>query len=287
MLGIIGGTGFSTLDGLSILEETVVDTPFGKASSPLVKMRYGSLECYFLSRHGPQQLLPHEVNYRANIYALKMLGVRQIVGFSAVGSLREEIAPGDIVLPSQYIDWVKGGRPKSFFGNGLAAHVSTALPTCRVLSDALACAADAPTCTAAPPQQGVHRDKTYVCVDGPRLGTQAESHFFRHMGCDLVGMTNVPEAFLAREAQICYSTVGLVSDYDCWKDDPADHADTATIIARYGASLNRAKALLLAFLENGPPPPCPTCRTSLQGALLTPRHALSASAREILAVLEA
>ncbi len=281
MLGIIGGTGFYKLQGLEIIEAVEMDTPFGKPSAPLTRARYAGKEVFFLPRHGAQhQFLPHEVNYRANIYALKKAGVKQLMGFSAVGSLREDIAPGDFAIPTQYIDWVKGSREKTFFGNGVAAHVSTARPVCQNLVEGL---------TRAAQKTGVviHTSNTYVCVDGPRLGTQAESHFFRQIGGDLVGMTNVPEVFLAREAQICYAIVGIVTDYDCWKEDPADHADTATIIARYGASLTKANATLLAFLEGHLPDENPACRESLKRAVMTPDDALSEQARGLLAVLRA
>lgn len=281
MLGIIGGTGFYKLQGLETVEEVEMDTPFGKPSAPLTRARYAGKEVFFLPRHGARhQFLPHEVNYRANIFALKKAGVKQLIGFSAVGSLREEIAPGDFAIPSQYIDWVKDGRVKTFFGNGVTAHVSTARPVCQHLVDGLSIAARKTGAT-------IHTGKTYICVDGPRLGTQAESHFFRQIGGDLVGMTNVPEVFLAREAQICYAIVGIATDYDCWKENPADHADTATIIARYGASLEKANAALLAFLEGDLPQGCPSCRESLKGAVMTPDDALSGQARDMLAVLRA
>ena len=281
MLGIIGGTGFYKLEGLEIIEEMDVSTPYGKPSAPLGKARYEGKELIFLPRHGAHhQFLPHEVNYRANIYALKQAGVRQVVGFSAVGSLREEIAPGDFAIPTQYIDWIKDGRIKTFFGNGIAAHVSTAEPVCPNLVKGLIEAA-------ARVEAKLHTGKTYVCVDGPRLGTRAESHFFRQFGGDLVGMTNVPEVFLAREAQIAYATVGIATDYDCWKDNPADHADTATIIARYGASLQKANTLLKDFLEHAVPEPSMTSRESLKGAVMTPDNALSIEAKELMSVLRA
>jgi len=281
MLGIIGGTGFCELEGLDIVEEIDVSTPFGKPSAPLVKARYASKELIFLPRHGVRhQFLPHEINYRANVYALKQAGVVQVIGFSAIGSLRENIEPGDFAVPTQYIDWVKDGRIKTFFGNGITAHVSTAEPVCPNLTKALAEAAVRTNII-------LHTGKTYVCVDGPRRGTRAESHFLRQIGGDLVGMTNIPEVFLAREAQLCYATVGIVTDYDCWKDDPADHADTATIIARYGASLNKAKALLKNFLEHSLPKQSATSRESLKGAIMTPDHALSEEAITLLNVLRA
>ncbi len=281
MLGIIGGTGFYQLEGLKIIEEMIVSTPFGDPSAPLRRVQYMGKDLIFLPRHGvDHQFLPHEVNYRANIYALKKVGVRQVIGFSAVGSLREDIAPGDFSVPTQYIDWVKDGRIKTFFGNGLVAHVSTAEPVCRNLVTALAAAAAQLTF---PMSTGT----TYVCIDGPRFGTRAESHFMRQIGGDLVGMTNVPEVFLAREAQLSYATVGIATDYDCWKEDPADHADTAAIIARYGKSLDKANALLRTFLENPQPEASAACRQSLDGAIMTPDRALSAEAKALLDVLRA
>ncbi|OIN86509.1 MAG: methylthioadenosine phosphorylase [Alphaproteobacteria bacterium CG1_02_46_17] len=281
MLGIIGGTGFYKLEGLEVIEEIDADTPFGKPSAPLARVRYADKEVIFLPRHGARhQFLPHEVNYRANIYALKQAGIRQIVGFSAIGSLREDIAPGEFAIPEQYIDWVKDGRVKTFFGSGIAAHVSTAKPVCSNLTQALADAAQRINTK-------LHTGKTYICVDGPRLGTQAESHFFRQIGGDLVGMTNVPEVFLAREAQICYATVGIATDYDCWKEDPADHADTATIIARYGASLVKANAMLKSFLEAPLPKADPLIRENLRGAIMTPDETLSTQALDMLTVLRA
>ena len=279
MLGIIGGTGFYKLDGVELTGELDVTTPFGKPSAPLQRARFQDKQLVFLARHGAHhQFLPHEINYRANIFALKQAGVRQIVGVSAVGSLRQELAPGHFAIPTQYIVWVKDGRAKTFFGNGLAAHVSTAETVCPNLQDAL---------TAAAVKAGVtlHRNKAYVCVDGPRFGTRAESHMLRLMGGDLVGMTNVPEAFLAREAQICYATLGIVTDYDCWKDDPSDHADTATIMARYGQCLQQAHTMLKTVLAQPLPAMPPMFRQGLTGAVLTPDSALSVEARDILAVL--
>jgi 5'-methylthioadenosine phosphorylase len=199
MLSVIGGTGVYAFEGLEITDTHEVVTPFGRPSAPIVEGRLGGAPLLFLARHGQgHALLPHEVNYRANIWALKSLGATRVVGVSAVGSLRLEIAPGDLSVPDQYFDFVKGPREKSFFGGGMAAHVSTAEPTCARLTAAVAAAGERVGVS-------VHTGKTYGCVDGPRLGTRAESFFLRDAaGCDLVGMTNVPEVFLAREAQLCY-----------------------------------------------------------------------------------
>lgn len=282
MLGIIGGTGIYQLEGLEVTAEHELETPFGAPSAPIIQGRMGERDLFFLPRHGRKhELLPSEVNYRANIWALKKLGVTEVVGLSAVGSLREEIAPGDLSLPDQYFDFVKGNREKTFFGKGLAAHVSTAEPTSKPLADAL---------EQAGAQVGisVHRGKTYGCVDGPRLGTRAESFFLRGAaGCDLVGMTNVPEVFLAREAQISYCTIAIATDYDCWMEDPAHHVSVEQVIARYGASLEKAKKLLTAFINASVQElDCPS-RTSLACAVLTPRDSLTAEQQALLELLSA
>ncbi|MBF6989464.1 S-methyl-5'-thioadenosine phosphorylase [Cupriavidus sp. IK-TO18] len=283
MLGIIGGTGIYAIDGLSVINEHLVDTPFGAPSAPVLHGRLGATEVMFLPRHGRQhELLPHEVNYRANIYALKALGVRQIIGLSAVGSLRQEIAPGDFTIPTQYVDWVRGNRAKTFFGDGLAAHVSSAEPTCSRLASTL-------EATIRDLRLPAHAKVTYGCVDGPRLGTRAESHFLRNaMACDVVGMTNVPEVFLAREAQICYCTLGIVTDYDCWLEDPAQHVTVAAVIARYGASVGRAKQILTQILSTGlPDHDACSCRHALCDAVLTPEGAVPAEKRALLQLLRA
>jgi 5'-methylthioadenosine phosphorylase len=279
MLAVIGGTGIYELAGMQVDEHLDGPTPFGTPSGHIVKGRLGGRELLFLARHGAgHKLLPHEVNYRANIYALKRAGATQILGFSAVGSLVQEIAPGDLAMPSQYFDWTKGGRARSFFGEGVAAHVSTAQPASARLIDWAAGQAQA---------MGIqlHRDVTYACVEGPRLGTRAESLFMRQAGCQLVGMTNVPEVFLAREAQICYATVCIATDYDCWMDDPAMHVSVSAILAKYRESLDRARSLLDALLAGPLPAEEPEIRTALQYSMLTPDEALNDAQREWLAVL--
>lgn len=282
MLGILGGTGVYAIDELKDSEELRLDTPYGAPSAPLVKGRVGERWVVFLARHGQaHQYLPHEVNYRANIWALKMAGVTQLLGISAVGSLRQEIAPGDLALPSQYFDFVKGARDKTFFGEGLAAHVSTAEPTCPCLAERVARAA-------ASIDVAVHRNKTYACVDGPRLGTRAESFFLRDAaGCDLVGMTNVPEVFLAREAQLCYTTLTIATDYDCWLDDPAQHVTVEQVIARYGSSLAKARQVVAALLQQQEEASAGCgCRSALAAAVLTPIDRLSPDKQSLLELLQ-
>jgi 5'-methylthioadenosine phosphorylase len=280
MLAIIGGTGLYELPGMQVEQRLEGNTPFGDPSGAIVKGRLNGQPLLFLARHGAgHRLLPHEVNYRANIYALKRAGALQLLGFSAVGSLAQHIAPGDFALPDQYFDWTRGNRERSFFGRGVAAHVSTARPVSAAMIDAVMRAG------AGVPGLKLHRDVTYACVEGPRLGTRAESHFMRSVGCHLVGMTNVPEVFLAREAQLGYATVGIVTDYDCWMDDPSRHVTVASIFERYANSLDRARGLLERVLAAPLPQIEPESRAALQHAMMTPDEALSEAQREWLGVL--
>lgn len=279
MLAIIGGTGLYDLAGMQIEETLNGETPFGAPSGPVLRGRLGGQAMLFLARHGAgHRLLPHEVNYRANIFALKRAGATAVLGFSAVGSLAEHVAPGDLAMPEQYVDWTRGARERSFFGGGVAAHVSTANPVSAALVDALCVSAQALG-------QTLHRGLTYACVEGPRLGTRAESHLLRQLGCHLVGMTNVPEAFLAREAQLAYATVGIVTDYDCWMEDPARHVSVSVIFDLYGQSLQKARGLLDHLAAQPAVLPEPAIRTALAGAMLTPLGALSTAQRAWMDVL--
>lgn len=279
MLAIIGGTGIYELPGMTIEQEITLPTPFGTPSGAIVRGTLDGQPLLFLARHGAgHKLLPHEVNYRANIFALKRAGADSILGFSAVGSLAEHIAPGHFAMPSQYLDWTRGRRENSFFGGGVAAHVSTARPVSPGLIDWVANQAQAMGMT-------LHRDVTYACVEGPRLGTRAESLFMRQVGCQLVGMTNVPEVFLAREAQMAYATVGIVTDYDCWMEDASKHVTVASIFALYAEAVARARELLGALLRTPLPTPEEEIRTALTYAVLTPDTALTDSQRDWLAVL--
>lgn len=201
-----------------------------------------------------------------------------MLGFSAVGSLREEIHPGEFAIPAQYFDFVKGNRERTFFGGGVAAHVSTAEPVCPNMTEWI-------VSKAAQMSLPVHINKTYAGVDGPRLGTKAESNFFRAAGCDLVGMTNVPEVFLAREAQLCYATIGIATDYDCWMEDPSQHVSVADVISRFGESLSQAKELMLALLETPLPEAEASYRETLATALLTPPANIPGPKRELMEVL--
>ena len=279
MLAIIGGTGIYQLDGMQVDEHSEIDTPFGRPSGPVTRGRLGGRTLMFLARHGSgHRLLPHEVNYRANIYALKAAGATQLLGVSAVGSLIEHVAPGDLAMPDQYFDWTKGGRARSFFGGGVAAHVSTAHPVSANLVawvSAQAGELDIP----------LHRDLAYACIEGPRLGTRAESLFLRQVGCQLVGMTNVPEVFLAREAQLGYASLCIATDYDCWKEDTGQHASMAAILERYAASLSTVRRLLVALMGRDLPEPEPDIRHALRDAVMTADAALTPMQREWLEVL--
>jgi 5'-methylthioadenosine phosphorylase len=279
MIGIIGGTGLYELPGLVSVRTQEVPTPFGKPSAPLLRGSLHGREAVFLARHGLQhELLPSEINFRANIWALKHLGVRTVIGVSAVGSLREQIRPGDLSLPSQYLDFTKGTRASSFFGGGLVAHISSAHPVCAATAQQVTRAAQA--CGVA-----LHQDKTYACVEGPRLGTRAESLFLRSAGADLVGMTNVPEAFLALEAQIGYCTIALATDYDCWLEDPAQHVSAHEVLAAFRANLERVQQLLAHSIAQYEEDETRPCRQGLRGALVTPRARMTDAQRELVDLL--
>jgi len=283
MIGILGGTGLYEFEKLKVLEERKVSTPFGNPSGPVSIGVYDGgqtspTQVAFLPRHGKRhQLLPSEINYRANIFALKSVGVTQLVSTSAVGSLQKEVRPGDLVLPSQYWDATKGIRNPTFFGNGVVAHISTAEPTSASLQNALSIHGQELDFS-------IHQHKTYVCVEGPRLGNRFESLWFQKMGCDVVGMTNVPEVYLAREAQISYTTLAAVTDYDCWLEDPTQHVSVDQVLSTYGATLQRLKQVLEKLLSH-PPEPDSTSRNALQNAILSPLNQLSEDQRKWIEVL--
>ncbi len=279
MLAIIGGTGLYELAGLEIEARIDGKTPFGEPSGAVLRGRIGERQLLFLARHGAgHRLLPHEVNYRANIFALKQAGATMVLGLSAVGSLAEQVAPGDLAMAEQYVDWTRGARERTFFGAGVAAHVSTANPVSAALVDAVAASAGALGVT-------LHRGLTYACVEGPRLGTRAESILLRQLGCHLVGMTNVPEAFLAREAQMAYAVIGIVTDYDCWMEDAARHVSATSIFELYGQSLTKARSVLNHLFAQALPAPEPAIRGALRSALLTADHAMTPEQRQWMAVL--
>lgn len=276
MIGIIGGTGLYQMDGLQVTQVRELGTPFGAPSSPIVLGVLQGQDVAFLARHGlHHDLLPSEINYRGNVWALKSLGVRTIIGVSAVGSLREEIRPGDLALPSQYIDFTKGLRASTFFGRGLVAHISTAHPTCAATAALIARTARS---LALP----IHENKVYACVEGPRLGTRSESFFLRQAGADLVGMTNVPEAFLACEAQLGYCTIAVATDYDCWLDDSQQHASAEQILSLFRSNLERVQRIIAGVAERYVEDESRPCRQALRAAIVTPRERMTAEQRVLL-----
>ncbi|MDB9953346.1 MTAP family purine nucleoside phosphorylase [Porticoccaceae bacterium] len=280
MLALIGGSGLYSLEGLEIEEHLVLDTAFGNPSTAISRGVYQGQSILFLPRHGiAHQFLPHEVNYRANIFALKTLGATQIVSISAAGSLREDIRPGDLALVSQYFDHTRGQRQHTFFGQGVSAHIATANPCCPALSADIIDAAKRINLP-------LHQDKTYGCIEGPRLGTRAESHFLRSAAnCDLVGMTNVPEAFLAREAQMAYCSVCLITDYDCWKDDSRQHVSMDQFFATYGGALTKAQALFAEFIRSPLRDTPNAIRHSLENAMLTPPQNMNTEQQQWFEIL--
>lgn len=223
VIGVIGGSGLYEMEGLQDVASVRVETPFGEPSDEFVTGVLNGVRMVFLPRHGRgHRLLPSEVNYRANIYAMKKLGVERIISVSAVGSLKEAIVPGHIVIPDQFIDRTKGVRADTFFGNGIVAHAAFADPVCASLSNVLYEAAKRAGATA-------HKGGTYVCMEGPAFSTRAESFMYIGLGASIIGMTNLTEAKLAREAEICYGIIALSTDYDCWHDAHEDVSVEAVI----------------------------------------------------------
>lgn len=243
-IGILGGSGLYRMEGLTQVRETVVDTPYGAPSDALLLGKLGGVDVAFLARHGrTHSLLPGEVPYRANIHAMKSLGVEYLISVSAVGSMREDVAPLHMVLPDQYIDLTKR-RDATFFGNGAVAHVSLADPVCPTLRGVLEQAfADSRAASAGFADIELHGSGSYVCIEGPAFSSRAESHWYRSMGATVIGMTNMPEARLAREAEIAYASLALVTDWDCWH--PHQACVTAEMaIANLQGNAERAQILL-------------------------------------------
>ena len=278
VIGVIGGSGLYEIEGLTEVKEIVVETPFGAPSDAYITGTLGGAKMVFLPRHGRgHRYLPSEVNYRANIYGMKTLGVEQIISVSAVGSMKEKIVPGHIVIPDQFFDRTQGKRASTFFGNGVVGHVQFADPICGGLADILAEAAVAVGAT-------VHKGGTYICIEGPNFSTRAESNIFRSWGVDVIGMTNVPEARLAREAEICYGTVALATDYDCWHDGHDDVSVEAVIaIIRQNVATAREiiKAAVERILARRQHRDC-ACATALQYAIMTERNLIPAATRQAL-----
>ncbi|GAA2501633.1 S-methyl-5'-thioadenosine phosphorylase [Winogradskya humida] len=255
-IGVIGGSGLYDLDLLQEVETVTPSTPYGDPSGPITVGTLAGRRVAFVARHGSgHRLLPSEVPYRANIFALRALGVRQIFAISAVGSLAERYTPGTLVVPDQLVDRTKGIRPGTFFGAGVVGHVPMADPYCsRLRKDLLS--------------TGVTDGATYCCIEGPQFSTRAESNLYRSWGLDLIGMTAVPEAALAREAQLCYASLALVTDYDCWHDSAA--SVTVELVAQtMRANLSAAREVLTTAITQADPDVRCTCHTALTSAVMT------------------
>jgi 5'-methylthioadenosine phosphorylase len=274
IIGVIGGSGLYQMASLEQIREIQTKTPFGRPSEKFISGRLGKTELIFLPRHGQgHRWLPTEINFRANIFAMKKFGVDRIISVSAVGSLRQEIAPGDIVVPDQFIDRTTQ-RPSTFFGNGIVAHVSLADPFCQDLSAKLASAAAA--------EGGkVHARGTYLCMEGPQFSTRAESHLYRSWGADVIGMTNLQEAKLAREAEICFSTLALATDYDCWNQAAGDvEIENVLAVLRHNAELAQRVIQRVATLLTDSRS-C-FCAMSLKDAIITERSRIPRKIRSEL-----
>lgn len=280
-IGIIGGSGLYKMEGLDDVAEHRMSTPFGDPSDVVVTGTLDGVPVAFLARHGRQHsYLPSEIPFRANIWALKSLGVEYLISVSAVGSLKEEFAPRQMVLPDQFIDMTKR-RDGTFFGQGAVAHVGLAHPVCSALSEVIA---EAFT-DARLGDTVLHRGGTYVCIEGPAFSTLAESELYRSWGASIIGMTNMPEARLAREAEIAYATLALVTDYDCWHKTH----ETVTLemaIANLLHNAANAQALIRASVRRlADNPPASAAHQALRQAMITPPSGMSAAVRERLAPL--
>jgi 5'-methylthioadenosine phosphorylase len=276
-IGIIGGSGLYDMAEVTDREDVTLSTPFGEPSGPYVLGTLRGKRVAFLARHGAgHRLSPSELNFRANIFGMKALGVEYILSASAVGSLKQEYKPLDIVIPDQFIDRTRN-RISTFFGRGLVAHVGFAHPFCRILSGI---AYDSGTQARAT----MHKGGTYVCMEGPQFSTLAESRLYRSWGADIIGMTNLQEAKLAREAEICYTTIALVTDYDCWHPDH-DCVTVEMVIANLVQNARTAQQIIAAAVERLPYERACECASALKYALITRPDAIPEQAKRELAPL--
>jgi len=278
VIGVIGGSGLYSMDALEDVKSVKVTTPFGEPSDEYITGRLGGVKMVFLPRHGrSHKLLPSEINYRANIYGMKKLGVQWIISVSAVGSMREEIHPGDMVIVDQFFDRTKS-RVSTFLGNGVAGHVEFADPVCGDLSNVLYNAAVNAGAT-------VHKGGTYLCIEGPQFSTRAESKIYRTWGVDVIGMTNIPEAKLAREAEICYATIALSTDYDCWHEEE-ESVTVEMILETISKNVAMARDIIIgavkdkAFKKRS----C-GCGQAMQYAAVTQRDAIPDKTKEDLSII--
>jgi 5'-methylthioadenosine phosphorylase len=268
VLGVIGGSGFYQMSGLDKVEQMELETPFGRPSDPFYQGRMGDIEVVFLARHGRgHRILPSEINFRANVFGMKQLGVTHLVSVSTAGSLREDIHPGELVVPDQFIDRTFK-RPETFFGEGIVVHVSLANPVCAVLAASVGSSAKAGGAA-------VHEGGTYLCIEGPQFSTRAESNLYRSWGASVISMTAMQEARLAREAEMCYAALAMVTDYDCWHDTAAA-VDIGEILRVMGLNVGKAQTAVsrLAHALGNRPRQC-GCEHALKGTIITERSAIA------------
>ncbi|MBK8014002.1 MAG: S-methyl-5'-thioadenosine phosphorylase [Deltaproteobacteria bacterium] len=277
-IGVIGGSGLYELEGLEKVSRVSIETPFGAPSDALLTGELAGVPMVFLPRHGVgHRILPHEINFRANLWAMKKLGVTEIVSVSAVGSMKEAIVPGHLVLVDQFIDRTKS-RPSTFFGDGIVVHVPFYEPTCPNMRRGLGQVAD---------EIGVktHMGGTYVCIEGPTFSTRAESFLYRSWGVDVVGMTNMPEAKLAREAEICYATIALATDYDCWHETE-EAVSVEAVLKTLAREVEQAKQVIAGFVKaraaHPAGPTCPLCPVAARGGMMTAAEHVSDVVRKRL-----
>lgn len=278
-IGIIGGSGVYQIEGFSQTEKLKISTPFGEPSDAYIIGELNGARVAFLPRHGTgHRLLPSELNYRANIYGFKSLGVKKIIAITAVGSLQENRPPLDLVIPDQLFDRTVS-RQSTFFGDGIAAHIPFAMPFCPDLSEQL-------FQTAKTVADRVHKGGTLITIEGPAFSTKAESRLYQQWGCDIIGMTTYQEAKLSREAEICYAALAMVTDYDCWKDGVEDEVTVQTVVANMKKNSSNAQEILSKVLPelNVVQRTC-LCKNSLQGAIMTSPEAIPEQTREKLALL--
>ncbi|RJP17470.1 MAG: S-methyl-5'-thioadenosine phosphorylase [Deltaproteobacteria bacterium] len=277
ILGVLGGSGLYEMEGMRNVRQVAVRTPFGDPSDAITVGELDGRTMAFLPRHGRgHRIPPSRINYRANIYAMKKIGVDAILSISAVGSMKERIRPGDIVVVDQFYDHTKF-RPNTFFEDGVAGHIAFADPVCPVLSEAAHASARKVV-------KRVHRGGTYLCMEGPAFSTRAESNIYRKWGVDVIGMTNMPEAKLAREAEICYAALALATDYDCWHASEED-VTVEAILAILRRNVENSKRIVREVAKRLPLPGGCRCGKALEFAIITDRKRIPASARKRLSLL--
>ncbi len=281
-IGIIGGSGLYKIEGIKKVKELDVDTPFGETSDKLVLGELDGQEVVFLPRHGlGHHISPAEVNYRANIYALKKIGVERIVSVTACGSLRDDFKPLDFVVVDQYVDQTNQARKMTFFENGIVAHISFAHPACPELRTILY---DAGYAASKDLRIKMHRDGTYINMEGPAFSTLAESNLYRSWGMDIIGMTNMPEAKLAREAEICYVTLACVTDYDCWHPE-YEKITVEMVIKNLQKNIENAKKILRAFIKHLPHKRVCSCKDALKNSIITDPKMIPAKTKKDLEII--